>query len=73
MRLAAILLAATALTAAAAGAPITVLDRNGASVAVEAYGPNVVHVVIATDKGHEAALFKLKEDIEEQKRHSHLK
>jgi hypothetical protein len=31
------------------------------------------HALIATDKGHEAALFKLKEDIEEQKRHSHLK
>jgi len=50
MRLAATLLAATALTAAATAAPITVLERNGAYVAVEAYGPNVVHVTIATDK-----------------------
>jgi hypothetical protein len=31
------------------------------------------HALIATSKGHEAALVKLKEDIEEQKRHSHLK
>jgi alpha-D-xyloside xylohydrolase len=31
-------------------APLTVLDRNGAYVAVEAYGPNVIHVTIASDK-----------------------
>jgi hypothetical protein len=31
------------------------------------------HALIATGKGHDAALVKLKEDIEEQKRHSHLK
>jgi hypothetical protein len=31
------------------------------------------HALLATSKGHEAALVKLKEDIEEQKRQSHLK
>jgi len=31
------------------------------------------HALIATSKGHEAALVKLKEDIEEQKQQSHLK
>lgn len=31
------------------------------------------HALITTDKGHEAALVKLKEDIEEQKRQSNLK
>jgi hypothetical protein len=31
------------------------------------------HALIATSKGHEAALVNLKEDIEEQKRHSKLK
>jgi alpha-D-xyloside xylohydrolase len=50
MRLAATLLAATALSAVATAAPITVLERNGAYVAVEAYGPNVIHVTIATDR-----------------------
>lgn len=30
--------------------PITTLDRNGAWVSVEAFGPNVIHVVIAADK-----------------------
>ncbi|TFW31159.1 glycoside hydrolase family 31 protein [Duganella callida] len=32
-------------------APIATLDREGAFVSVEAYGPNVVHVTIAVDKG----------------------
>lgn len=43
---------AAALGAAgmAAAAPITTLDRNGAWVSVEAYGPNVVHITIAADK-----------------------
>jgi alpha-D-xyloside xylohydrolase len=36
--------------AAAHAAPIATLDRNGAWVAVEAYGPNVVHVTISNDK-----------------------
>ena len=31
------------------------------------------HALVATGKGHEAALVKLKEDIEEQKRRSHLR
>lgn len=31
------------------------------------------HALLATNKGHEAALVKLKEDIEAQKRHSHLR
>lgn len=35
---------------AATAAPIATLDRNGAWVSVEAYGPNVVHVSIAVDK-----------------------
>ncbi|GGA17651.1 hypothetical protein GCM10010981_01770 [Dyella nitratireducens] len=30
--------------------PITTLDRHGAWVSVEAYGPNVIHVTIAADK-----------------------
>jgi alpha-D-xyloside xylohydrolase len=55
MRLAAFSLAFTALAASASAAPLSVLDRNGASVAVEAYGPNVVHVVIASDKAKAAA------------------
>ncbi|MQA18487.1 glycoside hydrolase family 31 protein [Rugamonas rivuli] len=43
----------TALTSAAYGAPaapLATLDRDGAWVTVEAYGPNVVHVTIAADK-----------------------
>ena len=39
----------TAFTAAHA-APIATLDRHGAWVSVEAYGPNVVHITIAADK-----------------------
>jgi alpha-D-xyloside xylohydrolase len=39
-----------ALTATAQAAPITTLDRDGAWVSVEAYGPNIVHVTIAADK-----------------------
>ncbi len=35
---------------AAHAAPIATLDRNGAWVSVEAYGPNVIHVTIAADK-----------------------
>lgn len=35
---------------AAAPAPIATLDRNGAWVTVEAYGPNVIHVIIAAEK-----------------------
>ncbi|MFA9218615.1 MAG: alpha-glucosidase, partial [Sphingomonadaceae bacterium] len=31
-------------------APVATLDRNGAWVSVEAYGPNIVHVTIAADK-----------------------
>ena len=34
----------------AQAAPISTLDRNGAWVSVEAYGPNVIHVTIAADK-----------------------
>ena len=36
--------------AVAASPPLAVLDRNGAWVRVEAYGANLVHVTIATDK-----------------------
>jgi len=39
-----------ALAPAAFAAPLATLDRNGAFVSVEAYGPNVVHVTIAVDK-----------------------
>ena len=41
---------ALALTTAVQAAPISTLDRNGAYVSVEAYGPNIVHVTIAVDK-----------------------
>lgn len=54
MRLLATVLAlSTAATAAmipAAGSNLSVLERHGAYVAVESYGPNIVHVTIATDK-----------------------
>jgi alpha-D-xyloside xylohydrolase len=39
-----------AFTAAAAAAPIATLDRDGAWVSIEGYGPNVVHISIAADK-----------------------
>ncbi len=39
-----------AFTTSALAAPIATLDRDGAYVSVEAYGPNVVHVTIAVDK-----------------------
>ena len=35
---------------AAVAAPLATLDRNGAYVSVESYGPNVLHVTIAVDK-----------------------
>jgi alpha-D-xyloside xylohydrolase len=38
-----------ALAASVHAAPIATLDRNGAWVSVEAYGPNVIHVTIAAD------------------------
>jgi alpha-D-xyloside xylohydrolase len=38
------------LAGAAMAEPLAVLDRNGAWVAVEAYGPNVIHVTISDDK-----------------------
>lgn len=41
---------ALALVSAAHAEPIRTLDRNGAWVSVEAYGPNIVHVTIAADK-----------------------
>ncbi|TQK10439.1 glycoside hydrolase family 31 protein [Herbaspirillum sp. SJZ107] len=44
------LASALAFTPAAFAAPLTTLDRNGAWVSVEAYGPNIVHVTIAADK-----------------------
>jgi alpha-D-xyloside xylohydrolase len=44
------LVSAVALATAAQAAPVTTLDRNGAWVSVEAYGPNVIHVTIAADK-----------------------
>jgi alpha-D-xyloside xylohydrolase len=39
-----------AFSATAFAAPIATLDRDGAFVSIEAYGPNVVHVTIAVDK-----------------------
>ena len=39
-----------ACTAVATAAPIATLDRDGAWVSVEGYGPNVVHITIAVDK-----------------------
>src|SRR3954465_14462678 len=44
------LIALGAAAAAAQAAPIATLDRNGAWVSVEAYGPNVVRVTLAADK-----------------------
>lgn len=44
------LTSAFAIAPAAFAAPIATLDRNGAWVSVEAYGPNIVHVTIAADK-----------------------
>lgn len=41
---------AQAFAPASFAAPLVTLDRNGAWVAVEAYGPNIVHVTIAADK-----------------------
>ena len=34
----------------AAAEPLATVDRNGAIVSIEAYGPNIVHVTIAMDK-----------------------
>jgi alpha-D-xyloside xylohydrolase len=39
-----------AISHVALAAPIATLDRNGAYVSVESYGPNVLHVTIAVDK-----------------------
>lgn len=44
------LVSSLALAVAAQAAPIATLDRDGAWVRVEAYGPNVIHVTIAADK-----------------------
>ncbi len=41
---------ALAVASAAHAAPMTTLDRNGAWISVEAYGPNVIHVTIAADE-----------------------
>ena len=43
-------ISALLLAAGASAAPISILDRNGSYISVEAYGPNVVHVTIAADK-----------------------
>ncbi|MEI9905989.1 MAG: hypothetical protein WDN06_20350 [Asticcacaulis sp.] len=48
--IAAAVFATAAISSQAWAAPIVTLDRNGAWVSVEAYGPNVVHVTIAADK-----------------------
>ena len=34
----------------AMASPLVTLDRNGAWVSIEAYGPNVIHIVIAAGK-----------------------
>jgi alpha-D-xyloside xylohydrolase len=44
------LIPAAFLAGAAQASPIATLDRDGAWVSVEAYGPNIVHITIATDK-----------------------
>jgi alpha-D-xyloside xylohydrolase len=41
---------AALLAGAAQATPLATLDRNGAWVSVEAYGPNIVHITIAADK-----------------------
>jgi alpha-D-xyloside xylohydrolase len=43
-------LTAAGFAGAAHAEPIATLDRDGAWVSLEAYGPNVVHVTIAADK-----------------------
>ena len=40
----------SSFTFAAHAAPLVTLDRSGAWVSVQAYGPNIVHVSIAADK-----------------------
>ncbi len=45
-----LLLSCATAVAATDAAPMATLDRHGAWVSVEAYGPNVVHVTIAADK-----------------------
>lgn len=45
-----LLLSCTTAAAVAGAAPMATLDRHGAWVSVEAYGPNVIHVTIAADK-----------------------
>ncbi|NGZ86625.1 glycoside hydrolase family 31 protein [Duganella aceris] len=42
--------AALASASLAQAAPLVTLDRNGAWVSIQAYGPNIVHVSIAADK-----------------------
>jgi len=42
--------AISSMVLAAHAAPIKTLDREGAWISVEAYGPNIVHVTIAADK-----------------------
>ena len=44
------MMAAAYAAAAHAATPLATLDRNGAWVSVQAYGPNVVHVTIAAEK-----------------------
>jgi alpha-D-xyloside xylohydrolase len=46
----AVSLVVAGLAGAAHAEPIATLDRDGAWVSLEAYGPNVVHVTIAADK-----------------------
>ena len=45
-----VIVAALASASLAQAAPLVTLDRNGAWVSIQAYGPNIVHVTIAADK-----------------------
>jgi alpha-D-xyloside xylohydrolase len=45
-----VLISTAMMASAAHAAPIATLDRSGAWVSVEAYGPNIVHVTIAAEK-----------------------
>src|SRR5436309_12346652 len=42
-------LCAALVPAAAAAAPLAVVDRHGSYVAVEPYGPNIVRITLATE------------------------
>ena len=50
-----LILLAAAMPGVAAAAPLATVDRHGAYVAVEPYGPNIVRITLATDPALAAA------------------